>query len=266
MCVVSSYIEKNFPQYEILDCKASGVSPFWGKSKAFCVWTPDNRQNQKKFYQRVHEKIAEADVFIFQDHSGLSVIPELTTEYLHDNVATGLKICVPDTRFFAHLNTDKCLEPYVDYVKLIHKERVDIIKYLQVSDDPKLTELLKNEWPMKKNFVYHRNENTTRYEQGSEKYDINIDMNNWMEARFRHQTFTETHSHPDESYFAELIQQLYKHLDINIDTHHINNVPHPAGHRIIDPNQFKFFRDHFPDIRVNFEGEILRPNHPVFRL
>jgi len=247
-CAISNYFEKNLPQYEVVDCGDCGLSHFWEKSKTFAVWTPDNSKKQNDVYPCVHEKIAEADVFIFQDHSGKSVIPELHTKYLHDNVATGLKICIPDTRFFAHINDRVSLEPYIEYAKKIHQENADIIKYLQESDDPKLIQLLKDEYPMNKNFQTYRRENIQRYERELKIYDIRLDMNGWMESQYKHQKFTVTHNHMGENYFVELIRQLYKYLDINIDTHPINNVSHPMGRDIIDPTQFKFFRDVFPNI------------------
>ena len=265
ICAISNYFEENLPQYEIVDCSDCGVVPFWSNSKAFCVWTPDNKQSQKDFYSCIHEKITEADVFIFQDHSGKAAIPELHTKYLHDHISNGLRICVPDARFFAHLNDKEGLKPYIDYVKTIHKEPTDIIKYLQESDDPKLTELLKNEYPMNRDFVRYRGENIHRYEQERKIYDTRLDTNGWMESQYKHQKFTVTHNHMGENYFVELIRQLYKHLDINIDTHPIDNVSHPPGYDIIDPNQFKFFRDYFPDIRVNLEGKILRSGKDLFR-
>ena len=253
ICAISNYFEENLPQYEIVDCSDCGVTPFWSESKAFCVWTPDNHKSQNDVYPCVHEKIAEADVFIFQDHSGLSVIPELKTKHLHDNVATGLKICLPDTRFFAHLTDLVALNPYIDYVKTIHKEPADIIKYLQESDDPKLIELLKNEFPMNKDFVRYRGENIQRYELERKIYDIRLDMNDWMEQEYRSQIFCAVHSHMNSNYFVELTKRIYDRLGIDINQHPIKNVKCPgAGEKsIINPIQFRFFREVFPDIKTS---------------
>lgn len=253
-CVISNYIEKYLSnEFDIISCEDCNLEFFWKKSKTFCVWRPGyNIENQKKYYECVHEKIAEADVFIFQDHSGRSVIPELCTKYLHDNIATGLKICIPDARFFAHINDLPSLKPYIDYAKTIHKENADIIKYLQESDDPKLIELLKDEYPMNKNFQPYRRENIQRYERERKIYDIRLDMNDWMEQEYRSQIFCATHNHMSSNYFVELTKRIYDRLGIDINQHPIKNVEYPgAAGKSVNPTQFRFFREVFPDIKTS---------------
>ena len=74
--------------------------PFWNSAPAFAVWAPKNRPHQLDFFESVHEKLKQLDIFIFQDFSGGSVIDKLKTEYLYNEILpkNAIKICLPDFR------------------------------------------------------------------------------------------------------------------------------------------------------------------------
>ena len=89
LCVVSNYLEKYFSnEFDIISCEECNLDCFWNKSKTFCVWKPGyNIENQNNYFECIHEKIAEADVFLFQDHSGANTHNKLKTKYLQNEIA-----------------------------------------------------------------------------------------------------------------------------------------------------------------------------------
>ena len=99
--VLARFFRLNLPdRFDVQLCTDCGLSPFWNEKGLYAVWSKENREAQSEYKQCVQSKIQESDVFIFQDHSGLSVIDDLKTKYLHDEFASGLKICISDMRFF----------------------------------------------------------------------------------------------------------------------------------------------------------------------
>ena len=145
----------------------------------FAVWAPPNKQKQATFKECIHSKIKESDIFVFQHHEG-SVIEELKTKYLHDNIATGLKICAPETLFYSNVSSHQCLEPYVKYIKTKVNSEEEIMDYLKTSDDPELISILKNDYPFNTSYQLKRNENRQRHEKSLKLYDNVIDMCEFM--------------------------------------------------------------------------------------
>ena len=258
MGVVARHFRLNLSdKYDVLLCEDCGLRPFWHEPGLFVVWSPENRETQQANKDCIHSAIREADVFVFQDHSGLSVIDELKTKYLHDTIATGLKICIPDTRFFAHMTDVRQLNPYIEYVKTKRNSVEEIINYLQTSEDPELVAILKNEYPFNQNYQKFRNENKRRYKEEVDLYDNRIDMCDYIEKEFQKKLLCVSFSHMNECYFVELISRLYKLLDIDSSICPIANLEYP-GHDSLDPRQFNFFTKTFPSLDyVNFEGRNL---------
>jgi hypothetical protein len=221
------------------------------------VWSPENKEHQHDFKNCIHSKIKESDIFIFQDHSSLNIIEELQTKFLHDKVATGLKICLPSIRLFVYLTEGHSLRPYIQYVKTKETNVSKIIKYLQESDDPRLTELLKQEFPFNKTYQRHRNETPFRYEKDIEQYDVTIGMNDYIEQEYKNKILAYTHSHPTEEYYIQLIRRLYKYLNLNEDEYLIpNEFDCPRHNEKINPKQFAFFNNAFPDLDISRQNSI----------
>ena len=246
-------------EFDVQLCEDCGLRRFWNEPALFAVWSPENKKNQEIYKDCIHSKIKEADIFVFQDHTGLSVIDELKTIYLHDTTATGLKICIPDTRFFAHLTeAKKQLDPYIKYAKTKTNSAEEMINYLQKSEDPELVAILKKDYPFNLNYQYHRNENRQRYYQEMNLYNNRIDMCDYIEKEFQKKLLCVSHSHMNECFLVELIGRLYKLLDIDSTVYPITNVQFP-GYDSIDPRQFNFFTKTLPNLDYgNFKGRDLK--------
>jgi len=243
--------------FDVQKCTDCGLKPFWNEDGLFAVWSPENIERQHDFKNCVHTNIKESDIFIFQDHSSDNLIEELQTKFLHDRISTGLKVCLPSIRLFVYLTENASLKPYIQYVKTKETSASKIIKYLQESDDPRLTELLKQEFPFNKTYRRGRNENLFRYEKDIEQYDIAIGMNDYIEQEYKNKILAYAHSHPTEDYYVELIRRLYKHLDINEAEYPIpNEFDCPKNTEKINPKQFAFFNNIFPDLDISRQNSI----------
>lgn len=245
-------------KFEVQLCTDCGLKTFWSEPGLFAVWSLENRERQEDFKSCMHSKIRESDIFIFQPHDGGRwLTDELKTEYLYDSVASGKKICIPDTRMMIYLLDKVALKPYVEYAKTKVGSPEEIINYLQMSDDPELEIMLKNEYPFNTNYQRYRNENRHRYEENLKRYDSVINMCDFMEKEFKNKLLAVSHNHVSELYYIELFKKLYNIFDIDESKYPIQNFYFP-GQRVtsIDPRQFNFFTKVFPDLHFekNFMG------------
>lgn len=250
MSAISQYFADNLnSELDIISCKECGLASFWKNTPSYTVWSSDNKPNQLDYFECIHEKLKQTDIFVFQDFSGNSAIDKLQTEYLHNEILpkNAIKICLPDFRFFANVNDTRSLHLWINYAKTKTSNSNEIIDFLQNSDDPHLVELFQNEYPYNKEYIRYRGENYSRYEEEHKKYDIRINMNDWVEENFEKQIITYTHSHPTEIYFKEIISRIFKYININENQFPIENIDH-AKDNSVDPQQFKFFRTQFPNM------------------
>lgn len=257
MSVVAKYFADILhDQFNIISCKECGLEPFWGKNTpAFSPWTPQNsgvnKSKQYTYFSCIHEKLKQTDIFVFQDFSGYSAIDQLKTEYLCTSILPdhALKICVTNLRFYTDINDIKSLTPWIWYAKEKTNSLDEAVDFLHNSDDPQMIKMFQKEFPYnKQHYEKGRCEQYFRRAREQEKYDIYIDMLDWIEEKFEDQLITYCHNHPVESYFKEMMSRLFVHVDVNINQFPIEKVEHPSKrNHSINPMQFKFFRTQFPN-------------------
>lgn len=246
---LGSWFHENYnDKFQVIDCSEGGLIGFYG-TKCFCVWSPENKGNQIKFYKSIHEKIKEADIFVFQSHRGSNIIDELKTAYLYNNIATGIKICIPNNRFLAYPICNRSYDRYIRYIHdYITKDSKKILEYITHEDDPKFLEILYSNYPFVSTDT-ERSHNITNYIKDSKEYSLCIDMNNYIENNWKSKILFSSIAHPTYFYYRELINQIFKIINEPIDEEKIKNINYPGNDGMINPLQFKFFRDLFPNIK-----------------
>ena len=242
-------------KFEVIGADRS-CKPMTQSAVNFQVWTKKNHSVQQEFYTAVHEKIKQADFFVFQDMGLSSCIPELTTKFLCDNIVTGKAICVPNPRLTVHCFELSESNPYIKYAqtKVSDPNNVgEIIEFLRTSDDPKLTEILEQEYPISTVYTEGRNENHQRANMHKEQYPTYICMENFLKENFKTKVMAFDPMHPTKAYFVELLRLLTNIglPDFNVKEEHCK-VQGPQLAKI-NPMQFKFFREYFPLLNDEFE-------------
>lgn len=243
LCVVSNYLEKYFSnEFDIISCEDCNLETFWNKSKTFCVWSRGyNTENQNKYYECVHEKIAEADVFLFQDHSGGRTIEYLKTKYLQNEIAK-------------NNNTD-CIAVHNYYEIDIYPEANWLISYavskgitdaneidnfLRESNDPYFAD------HMKESFNKSRIQNKEWENKANANYDEYISMNDYIIDKYNKKLLSHSHNHPTEHYFAEFTTRILNKFNLKFDESTICEFDQPTY--MTRPLEYAFFNKAFPNI------------------
>ena len=269
-CVVEKWFEKNYSnKYQIIHCKEVGLKPFWGGSATFSLWTNLNRnalRGNNAFIKLIQEKVKEADIFVFMHHA--DTFDEINTMNLHDNVAQGLKICLPNSRFGAYPICKWSLKPYVDHItQNITNDPIRIAEYIKNEDDPVFTELLYEQYPFEGYTEKSLSENPQKYKECVELYSNVIPINDFVEKNWKDYLLFNTVRHPTTMYYKELISRLLNLLGEDLDL--LEKTPvivHPKGEvggMVIDINEFLFFKKHIPNLLIpkdiklkSFNGEL----------
>ena len=233
----------------------------------FQVWRVKTNLAQQEIFAAVHEKIKQADFFVFQDMGLSSCIPELTTKFLCDNIVTGKAICVPNPRLTIHCFEFIESNPYIKYAqtKVSDPHNVEEIgNFLRESDDPKLTEILEQEYPISTVYTEGINENHQRAKLCKEQYPNYICMESFIKENFKSKVISFDYMHPTKAYFVELLRLLLTNIgltDFNIKEKHC--VVQGTQLAAINPMQFKFFREYFPLLNEEFQARSI--NNPLKR-
>ena len=247
LSVVGQWMHENYSdKFEVLDCTDCGLDPFWITSKNFAVWSLENAPKQKDYYKCLHEKIKEADFFIFQPiESNEKFIEEVQTEYLVNNITKGLSIYVSNTRFFAYPLDHLCLKPYVNYIyKNISKEPKVILDILLNDNHPEFEKILYEQ------YTSSISENKKRHLIYCEKYKNSLDMNMFIEENWKTDLLFATQNHPSEIYWKELIKQIFLYIGEPLDQERLTNIDYPNKTHIVNVFRFSFFNSLFPNINV----------------
>jgi hypothetical protein len=265
IAVLSNFFLKNSTLnelFEVIKCdKTCAPINIWrGDESIFAVWTKENRFIQKDFFHIIHEKIKQADIFIFQS-TGKHCIPELTTEFLC-GISKGKNICIPNTRLFIYCNDSLALAPYLEYAQSKIKDVNDakeLANFLRNSDDPELIRILERDYPISTNYQIGRNENSQRAEEDFKKYQNYISMENFIKNNYKKNILAFRYNHMDIIYFIELIIKLFSHLEVkNLKINKAEmKIPRNNPEDSIDPFQFKFFRNYFTKL-VNYNMNIYK--------
>lgn len=246
-CHCSSIAEWMFQNYseefEILDCEECGLKKFHNTYKNFAVWF-DNLESQREYYKCVHKQIKQADYFIFQPIEK-SVIEELRTEYLIDNIVTGTSICIPNTRFFSYPVCCISLTPQVKYIyQNITKNENKIIQYLTEENDPKFKEIVFS------TYETCITENKRRYSAQANNCSNKIDMCQFIEENWKKHLLFGTYNHPIGVYWKELLTKLFKLIDKELKYETLKVFSYPNNDRILNPQSFSYFKNLFPGIMI----------------
>lgn len=243
LSTIGRWLHENYSdKFEVLDCTECGVGEFQS-SKNFAIWM-DSLETQKKYYKCVHQKIKEADYFIFQGIENVA-IDELKTDYLISNVVTGTSIAVPNLRFYAYPVDKVAGIPFVKYVyNNITKDKQGIIKYLREENDPQFKQIIFTE--------YNKcmNENKKRFESQSSKSDLSINMLDFIEKNWKNNQLFGTHNHPIGIFWKEKLARLFNLLEEDLDLNKADKIFYPNKNSILDIQQFHFINMILPDLKV----------------
>lgn len=254
-CVISKWLKQNYShKYQFIDCVDVGLTPFWGKSPTFSWFTESNKIKVSDIKTRIdiQTKIKEADIFVFMHHT--STFDEINTINLHDNIASGLKICLPNSRFGAYPICKWSLGPYVEYVKQnITSNPSKIAKYIKTEDDPIFTELLYKQYPFVECGEGSLSNNSRKHKECVDLYDNAIDINSFIEANWKDHLLFCTKNHPTEMYYKEILSKLLTLLgeDLDILEGGTRPIRYPKGEgsgKVINVNEFLFFTKHIPNL------------------
>ena len=260
LAVISQYFLKN-PElnelFEVIthDESCHPMEAWRNDPSTFAVWSPENRRNQELFKNAVHDKIKQADIFAFQFFDD-GFIPELTTKYLCEHISKGMNICIPNTRLYLYCNDIYALVPYIEYAQTKVNNSDDakeLSNFLKISDDPELTKILEQDYPMSAVYRHRRNENAQRAVNDSKTYPHYISMENFIKENYNKKMLSYDFVHMGKDYFIEMLNILFKYL--NVDNLEIKKeqIKCPGSFLTpddprIDPSELKFFREYFPNV------------------
>lgn len=246
LCCIATWLHKEYSdKFELIDCESCGVHSFQS-TKNFAVWR-DSVEKQREYYKHVHDKIREADFFIFQPIEN-AAIDELKTDFLISNVVKETSIIVPNMRFFAYPLDFYAIRPYVQYIyKNITKDRKAILDYLVNECDPNFEKIFYN------SYETGMAENKRRYELQSYSCKNKIDMQSFVEENWKETLLFATHNHPAGPYYFHLITKLFDYLNEPFDLEKFKTFNYPNRSIILNVKEFNFFNLLLPNITIPSE-------------
>ena len=245
LSVIGKWLHENYAEkFEIIDSKDCGIDFFYS-SKAFGVQHRDNIPRQKYFYKQILKKVEEADIFLFQDVT--SSICELKSEYLYSNYFLNkLSIRLPNPRFLAYPICDRSIG---EYAKIISNEgylsKEQVFNLLDKKNKEEVLEIVDS--------IFERcmKENRNRNKFNFEIYKNNIDMNKFIEEKWKEKLLFAQWNHPSGDYFFELIKNLFVYLEEKLDNLKLKNITYPTRYSFFDEKTVLFFRKYLPKVNLS---------------
>lgn len=261
IAVIAQYFLKNRELNELFevithDESCHPMEAWRNDPSTFAVWTLENRDNQELFKNAVHDKIKQADIFAFQFFDG-GFVPELTTKYLCEHISKGMNICIPNTRLYIYCNDIYSLAPYIKYAQTKVNNSTnakELSNFLKYSDDPELTKILEQDYPIGTVYRPRRNENAQRAANDSKSYPYYISMENFIKENYNKKMLSYDFIHMGKDYFIEMLNILFKCLNVDGLDIKKEQIVCPSSSLLstddprIDPSELKFFRDYFPNV------------------
>ena len=201
---------------------------------------PEERKTQAKLLTKA---ISDADILIFQS---LQKAPhredEITTDYIYENFV-GEKLCLPSFWFCGYLGF-----PFPN------SQMLDVFCWLILNNIKNPADFLTNESHKPfENLIDHyvrlSAQGLNFRAKDNLKYN-SINMVDTIISNYKTKLLCFNHSHPTTNYFDFLFQKVIKNL--NMDD--LDFTPKEKSYEIAGadgyyfPNQFKFFRDAFPEM------------------
>jgi len=246
--VIGEWLHNNYShKFDVFDCKDCKLERFWN-TKNFAVWSPENSPNQQNYYPYIHEKIKEADVFVFHS-TNRACIDELRTDYLCSEIAKDkLNICLPNPRFFAYPMCIDSVIPFIKYVyQHISQDENVIIDYFLNNNDPEFKKLVFSQ------LQACMDENILRHQINLTKYENVIEINDFIKENWNKHLLFGTHNHPIGLYWSELIRSLFNLLDEPLEEETLNSIYYPNKDGIHNIMDISFFKNIAPTINIPIE-------------
>jgi hypothetical protein len=126
---------------------------------------------------------------------------------------------------------------------------MELADFLRNSDDPMLTSILEQDYPVSTAYRRYRNENAQRAKEDAELYPNYICMEKFVKENFKTKLLALQHNHVSRPYYIELLKLIMANLGLADFTIKNEFIAVPGeGHTHINPNEFLFFRRYFPDL------------------
>lgn len=250
--VLGKWLHDNYSnRFKVIDCRECDV-PEFHTTKVFATWAHSEEQ-QRNYLSSLHKKIEEVDYFVFQPIER-SVIDELKTDFLVDNIVSGKSIALTNPRFFAY---PLCLDSFRPFIKYVYdniiQDKIAILDYLINEDDLQFHKIMLD------SYESSIQENKRREEVLAKNCENKIHMSDFIETHWKNHLLFAKHNHPAGIYWHEVVRQLFCYLDEPYDKQKVSRIEYPNQTHTLDVTQLAFFRNALPNIAIQQKKKHMLP-------